>query len=144
MRILASLTVLLLLAVSAVAQPSRGGIVDTRILAGQKLSVRDEMLRSQWPTFIITSSPNPLIITNVWEGQYFVNTNMIVSLPNPTNNYPRKFSFMPMGTNTLTVSNGQGGGLTIVSSNVVGTICLINSNRMAMAWSSGTNWLLLP
>ncbi len=118
--------------------------MDTRVLTGQPHLVVDDLYRATWPVFVTTAYPDPFLITNVWEGQYFVNTNNTIALPNPTNNTSRKFTFMSMGTNQFYVSNGAGGQLKIVSSNVVAPLCLIASNRQAMAWSTGTNWLLLP
>ena len=126
------------------ADPPRGGRVDNRVLAGVKNNVQDEFYRETLPVFITTAYPDPFKITNVWEGQYFVNTNNTISLPNPTNNLGRKFMFAAMGTNTFFISNGLGGQLTIVSSNVVGILVGINSNRQAYAWSTGTNWVVVP
>lgn len=135
----------LLCVAPAFAAAPPGGRVDTRVLAGQKNLVVEETYRLNEPVFLITGNTYPHLITNTWEGQYFVNTNNVtIGLPNPTNNLARKFTFMAMGTNQFYVSNGAGGQLTIVSSNVVGPLCLIASNRMAMTWSTGTNWLLLP
>jgi hypothetical protein len=126
------------------ADPPRGGRVDNRVIAGVKNNVQDELYRLNLPVFVTTAYPDPFFITNTWEGQYFVNTNNTIGLPNPTNNYPRKFTFMALGTNQFYVSNGLGGQLRIASSNLVAPLCLIASNRMAMAWSTGTNWIVLP
>lgn len=150
-RNIITLAALCLSAVAVMAaDPVRSGRVDTRVLSGQTVNVRDEMLRAQWPQFILTNTANPILITNVWEGQYFMApTNpglaaVTFGLPNPTNNYPRKFVFIGLGNSQFFISNGAGGQLTITSSNIVAPVCLIASNRMAMAWSSGTNWLLMP
>lgn len=126
------------------ADPPRGGRVDTRVLAGVTINVQDEFYRRGLPIFVTTAYPDPFTITNVWEGQMFVNTNNTIGLPNPTNHYARKFSFMALGTNQFYLSNGLGGQLRITSSNVVAPLVLIASNRMAMAWSTGTNWVVLP
>lgn len=131
-------------AVAFAADPPRGGRVDTRTLAGFARPVQDEFYRLELPTFIQVGNTSPFLISNSWEGQYFVNTNTTLGLPNPTNNFARKIAFMALGTNTFYVSNGTGGQLLITSSNIVAPLCLINSNRQAMAWSTGTNWLLLP
>ena len=131
--------ILMLFAVSASGQRA-----DIRKLNGVANNVQDELDRLNKPVFLITSTPNPFIITNAASGQYFVVTNNIISLPNPTNNYPRKFTFIGVGTNTFTLSNGLGGGLTVVGSNLVQTIQACTSNRMCMAWSTGTNWAVLP
>lgn len=127
------------------ADPPRGGRVDTRVLAGVTLSVQDQFYRDGLPVFVTNGSPTPFLITNTWEGQYFVNTiTNTIGLPNPTNNFARKFAFMALGTNTFFLSNGAGGGLLLTSSNVVATLVAINSNRMSYAWSTGTNWVVLP
>lgn len=142
----AAVVVALLLSAFAAgaAEPRGSARVDTRLLSGVQNNVQDELLRLNYPVFLITSTPNPFIITNKFEGQYFVATNNIISLPNPTNNYPRKFVFIGVGTNTFTLSNGMGGGLTVLGSNLVQTIQACSSNRLTTAWSTGTNWAVLP
>ena len=126
------------------ADPPRGGRVDNRVLAGVTVNVQDQMYRQGLPVFVTTAYPNPFTITNVWEGQIFVNTNNTIGLPNPTNHLGRKFMFACLGTNQFHLSNGLGGQLLITSSNVVAPLVLIASNRMSMAWSTGTNWVVLP
>ncbi len=132
-----------LLLVIAAAPP--GGRVNTRVLEGQNNNVATEFYRLHEPVFLITGNTYPHLITNLWEGQYFVVTNEVtIALPNPSNNLARQFQFVTVGTNQFYLSNGAGGQLRIISSNVVAPLVLIASNRVASAWSTGTNWLVVP
>lgn len=117
--------------------------VDTRVLSGQTLLTKGEFNRQTVPVFITTATANPYLITNVYDGLFFVNTNMILSLPNPTNHTGRMIQIYTQATNTVTLSNGLGGGLTLVASNTIGTIVLCPSNEVTKAFSTGTNWLVV-
>jgi len=117
--------------------------VDTRLLSGQKLLTQGMFNRQTVPVFLTTATSNPYVITNTYEGLFFVNTNMIVSLPNPTNHVGRIIQIYTQATNTVTLSNGLGGGLTLVASNAIGTTVLCPSNEVTKAFSTGTNWLVV-
>lgn len=143
---------LLALAQTCFAQlttPARGR-VDERKLVGVINNVQDEFTRHELPIILLTNTVNPILITNIWEGQYFITAtnpgmaDVTIGLPNPTNNYPRRFTFMGLGNAQFFLSNGNGGQLKIVSSNVVSPTVLIASNRSAVAWSTGTNWFVQP
>jgi hypothetical protein len=108
----------------------------------------------QWrgrPVFVTTNLSPVLFLTNRWEGQYFVlatnaslATAFTLALPNPTNNQWRRIEFYGAGAANFFVSNGAGGQLLIASSNTVAPVCLIASNRITSALSTGTNWVIIP
>lgn len=131
------------LALAVLAADPRGR-VDTRFLAGVKNFVQDEVDRNIKPVQVVNSLA--YTITNSTDGIIFVRTNATVlvhiGLPNPTNNYGRKIEVTTMGASTAILTNVNQVG-TITSNNSMATLTgyLIGSNKTAIAYSTGTNWI---
>jgi hypothetical protein len=134
----------LLIGFSAFAADSRGR-VDTRVLSGVKNYVQDEFQRNTTPVFVVNSLL--YISTNLTDGIIFVKTNATVlvhiGLPNPTNNVGRKYEVTTMGASTAILTNWYTTSL-FTSNNTMAsqTAYFINSNKTALAYSTGTNWLV--
>jgi hypothetical protein len=131
--------------VLAVMAADPRGRVDTRLLAGTKNFVQDEMDRENVPRFLTTGTTTYNITNQAW-GVIVVVTNATslthIGLPNPTNNYGRRFFVTPNGAATLVLTNmSQTGSFT--SNNApsgVHASYFVQSNKTALAFSTGTNY----
>lgn len=117
---------------------------EQRKLAGITEYVQDVFYRDHIPTFI---TPGVLYypVTNAYEGTIFaftnLNTSVHIALPNPTNNIGRKFTLNPLGACTLVLSNIVSGTITSGETMAVATTYSVASNRTAVAYSTGTNYI---
>lgn len=142
-KILIAVTLVVGVVLTVLAADPRGR-VDTRLLAGTKNFVQDEFERDSKVVFVLNSLA--YTITNLTDGILFVRTNATVlvhiGLPNPTNNPNRKIEVTTMGASTAILTNVNHTG-TITSNNSMATLSgyLIGSNKTAIAYSTGTNWV---
>ncbi len=120
--------------------------VDTRTLSGQTLLTQGEFNRANVPVFL---TPGVLshTISNTYDGVIFGYTNLTatiyVFLPNPTNNVGRKFTFVPMGSCTMILTNtlNRAFDFTYAYGRTNSTGFTIASNVTAEVWSTGTNYI---
>lgn len=145
MKNLLSILIAVLVLCGAVSRADAAqGRVDTRVLRGVTVDLQDVYTRSHVPTFL---TPGVLYfsITNVGEGTLIPFTNLTtavhIALPNPTNNVGRKFTVAPMGACTVTLSNIVSGTFTAGETRAVATTYTVASNRTAVVYSTGTNYI---
>lgn len=114
-------------------------------LKGVQNYVQAEFTRDTTPVFVLNSLL--YLSTNQTDGIIFVRTNATVlvhvGLPNPTNNVGRKYEVTTQGASTAVLTNWYTSSL-FTSNNTMGhhTSYFINSNKTALAYSTGTNWLV--
>lgn len=119
--------------------------IETRRVAGVQNHIQDEFTRRSTPVFVLNSLL--YLSTNTTDGVIFVRSNATVlvhiGLPNPTNNTGRKYEVTTMGASTAILTNWYVTG-TFTSNNGMATLSayLIASNKTAVAYSTGTNWVV--
>lgn len=133
----------LIVAIPSMAADPRGR-VDTRKLAGQVNFTQDEFDRLTRPV-ILTTGLLSYNITNANEGVIIVAATNItalvhIGLPNPTNNYGRRFEVVGSGPVSVVLTNTTFTGTFTSNLNVM-TSYLASSNRTIRAWSTGTNYI---
>ena len=118
---------------------------EERYIAGTVTYVQDELLRNVKPRFV-----NGLLFyaaTNYYDGVVLCRSNATVlvhvGLPNPTNHPNRKYEVTTLDACTATLSNHHAVGtftdmLTLTNS----TVYFIASNKTAVAYSTGSNWIV--
>jgi len=116
---------------------------ERRRVAGVSQYVEDVFKRDHVPVWV-NGGPLFYNVTNSTDGLLFVVTNRTVIvhivLPNPTNNIGRKFEIIPVGACTLILSNLQGCTFTGLPGQTVATTWAVESNNVALVWSTGTNY----
>jgi hypothetical protein len=119
--------------------------IETRRVAGVQNYIQDEFTRRSTPVFVLNSLL--YLSTNATDGMIFVRSNATVlvhiGLPNPTNNTGRKYEVTTMGAATAVLTNWYVTG-TFTSNNSMAEVTgyFIASNKTAVAYSTGTNWLV--
>jgi len=120
------------------------GRADIRMLSGAKNFVQDEMDREKKPVFVLNSLYYNAINTS--DGVILVRSNATVivhiGLPNPTNNVGRKYQITTMGASTAILSNSTAvGDFTEMTTMANSATYSIASNKTAIVYSTGTNWV---
>lgn len=139
------LTLLILLVGTVLTSAQPSGRVDTRKLVGVKNYVQDEFTRDSQIVWVRNSLYYN--VTNQAEGLIMVRTNATVlvhiGLPNPTNNLNRTFRITTMGASTATLSNSAAvGTFTDAFTMTNASVYFIASNKTAVAYSTGSNYLV--
>ncbi len=119
------------------------GRVDTRMLAGVQNFVQDEMDRTRKP--VIVAGLLYYSAVNPTDGVIFCRSNSTVlvhvGLPNPTNNYGRRYEVSTLGACTAVLSNSTVvGDFTDMFTLTNASVYAVASNKTAVAYSTGTNW----
>jgi hypothetical protein len=115
-------------------------------VAGVTSYVQDEYLRRTTPRWVTTSLSYDA--TNWYDGVVFVRTNgnvtVFVALPNPTNNVGRRYEvstgLFPQVILTNKQQAASSTAFRIIDYETNGPSLLIPSNKVAVAYSTGTNW----
>lgn len=142
------LSLLLVPVIAIVAQTYKGRQPtpdEQRKISGATSFVQDELLRSTTPRFVLNSLF--YAATNYYDGIILVRTNATVlvhiGLPNPTNNASRKYQITTLGASTATLSNHTAvGDFTDMFTMTNASVYFIGSNKTAVAYSTGTNWIV--
>jgi hypothetical protein len=118
---------------------------ESRRVAGLKNYAQDEFTRANTPVWVVNSLL--YLSTNSTDGVIFVKTNATVlvhiGLPNPTNNLGRKYSVTTMGASTAVLTNHYvTGTFTEINTMAVANSLTIASNKTAIAYSTGTNYVV--
>jgi hypothetical protein len=118
---------------------------ESRRVAGLKNYAQDEFTRANTPVWVVNSLL--YLSTNSTDGVILVKTNATVlvhiGLPDPTNNVGRKYQVTTMGASTAVLTNHYvTGTFTEVNTMAEATSLTIASNKTAIAWSTGTNYVV--
>lgn len=113
--------------------------------AGLVHYAQDVITRDHTPVFVANSLL--YLSTNATDGIIFVKTNATVlvhiGLPNPTNNLGRKYEITTMGASTAVLTNWYvTGTFTEINTMAIASSLTIASNKTAIAYSTGTNYVV--
>lgn len=126
---------------------------ERRNLAGTRYNLALEMSRRNDP--VLFNAGVMTVATGDTNGTILCITNggntQVIDLPNPTNNYGRKFVVVAFARSIVVLSNGCCGAATgfydttnYVSGSAPFPTYTINTNRSAEVWCTGTNFMVNP
>lgn len=117
-------------------------------IAGITSYVQDELLRSKTPRYFeVTAINQSYYATNWYDGVLAVrsstatNWTVFVHLPNPTNNINRRFEVIAVNAINPVLTNTSGFGIVNANSGTSASALAVNSNKTAIVYSTGTNWI---
>lgn len=116
-----------------------------RAAAGLANYGQDVFTRDHTPVWVVNALA--YTVTNSTDGVILCKTNATVivrvGLPNPTNNIGRVFRVGTMGACTAVLTNTTFvGSFTAANTMAEANQLLISSNKLAMAFSTGTNYVV--
>jgi hypothetical protein len=131
--------------VPPVPQPGKPTQTEEYRLKGVQNQVQAEFNRLSAPKIVLNSLL--YLSTNNYDGIILVKTNATVlvhiGLPNPTNNLGRKYEITTMGASTAVLTNHYvTGTFTEINTMAEANSLTIASNKTAIAYSTGTNYVV--
>lgn len=117
-------------------------------IAGVTSYIQDELLRSKTPRYFDATNISQLYYATNWYDGVIVarstpvtNWTTFIVLPNPTNNINRRFEIIAIGAINPVLTNTSGFGIVNANTGVSASNLAVNSNKIAVVYSTGTNWI---
>ncbi len=119
---------------------------ESQRIAGFTGWTQDELLRRTTPRFAVNTLTYDA--SNYYDGVVIIRTNAtvlcVVTLPNPTNYINRRYEVVTSGASTARLTNALGAPFHDVNSMTNSGVGLfVQSNKTAIAFSTGTNWTVV-
>jgi hypothetical protein len=117
-------------------------------IAGVTSYIQDELLRSKTPRYFDATNISQFYYATNWYDGVIVarstpvtNWTTFVFLPNPTNNINRRFEIIAIGAVNPVLTNTSGFGIVNANTGTSASNLAVNSNKIAVVYSTGTNWI---